>query len=660
MLAKKIAEAKTIVEKKPVSKLVAYVTTHNNEYPDLDSVRNHLKSKLPDYFLPHSIIPVKDLPRSDTGKIQRNHIQDYSWEKISVEHPESEFTEDDFFGASTEYVAPSSEYEKLLADIWCDVLAIEDISVHDNFVEVGGDSLLSIRILARINKAGLTIAPEDFFEFPTISQQAVCLEKAQANSILEGNPEGTFELIPIQKWFFQRIKNNQHHWNQNCLLRIDESLEYVALERTIQKLVLHHDVLRSVFVQSDGVLQQHVSVFDGSLPLELVDFSDLRNNGELEEAIDSCARNINASFDLTDGPLTNFLFIKTAKGQANRLLITLHHLLVDAQSWLLLIEDLTQCWESLNKQIDFKFSAKTSAFKLWSEKLVEYADSETISRELDFWVNNYSAESSSLPFDFQWTQDINVEETTQLVSSEHTFDDINLFCVNNDTDVQTLLIAALVLTLGEYSQSNHLLLDIEGHGREPLFEQVDVSRTLGWFTTVFPVVFDLALNPIGAEFFNHVRTTIKSVPNKGIGHGILRELSVIEALKQGQQPQVCFNYLGKTDSQSKSTSSSSVINMERMNFAQPRAANSSRAFVFEINCIANEDKLSVIWSFSDKIHTKKTVEMLSSKFMQNIDALLRLNTFVESKENDAQFDLSELDESELGSLSDLLDEMDDD
>lgn len=673
ILAVKLADLKPDDSVTTTSKLVACVTTKENRYPNLDSLRSHLKGKLPDYFVPQIFIPVKALPRTQIGKIERKDLQNYPWVQIedSTSEVESWDDDEDFFGSSMDYAAPSSDYEKLLAGIWCEVLGIEDISVHDNFVEVGGDSLLSIRILARINKAGLSIAPEDFFEYPTISQQAVCLESSQVNSIEQGVAEGTFNVIPIQQWFFARIKNAPEQWNQNCLLSAKQTLDYVSLERTIQKIMLQHDVLRSVFSCIDGTIKQHIAPFDGNIPLKSIDLtsSNYIGESELSAAIRIEAMQLNSSFELGNGPLIRFLFVQTPEGNDNKLLITVHHLLVDAQSWHVLLDDLSNCWEALSKDIDFKLSPKSSSFKLWSEKLTQYSDSDELKSELDYWRQQPDVKLKNLPLDFENPLEQNIEQTTQTVSLLSKLNNATLtaFCRKNNTDIQTVLIAALVNTLANYADTDTVLLDVEGHGREVLFDKIDVSRTIGWFTTVFPVVFKLTTfisneQPSDAKYFQSIKSTINAIPNKGIGHGVLREIAKVDALNKSQLAEVCFNYLGRVnDDTANSSDTSALIKREAMNIGQPRSPKASRAFIFEINCAVIDDKLTVTWSYSNKLHLTKTVEQLANSHIANIEEIVRLNIVEDqASHKGAFFDLADLDDSDLDTISDLLDNLDDD
>jgi len=664
-LAEKIAALKPDSHFTATPKLVACVTTKDQQYPNLDSLRDYLKSKLPAYFVPQTFIPVEKLPRTPIGKIERKDLQTYPWIHIDEPTSEAEPLDDgeDFFASSMDYAAPSSDYEKLLAGIWCDVLGIEDISVHDNFVEVGGDSLLSIRILARINKAGLSIAPEDFFEFPTISQQAMCLENVQANSVEQGVPEGTFNLIPIQHWFFARIKHAPEHWNHNCLLSTNQSLDYVSLERTIQKIMLQHDVLRSVFSDVDGVIKQHIAPFNGSIPLKFIDLSRFNNDNELLSKINTEAMLLNSSFKLETGPLIQFLFVKTSEGDNNKLLVTVHHLLVDAQSWHLLLEDLSNCWQAMSTNVDFKLSPKSTSFKLWSEKLHQYADSIELKSELDYWQQQSDLKLKKLPLDFENLPGQNIEQTatTVTLNSQLDIDMLTAFCHNNKTDVQTVLVAALVNTLATYSDTDSVLLDVEGHGRESLFEKIDISRTLGWFTSVFPVVFNTAERSLDSNYFHSIKSTISAIPKKGIGHGVLREIAKIDALNHSPLAEVCFNYLGKVNNVIGDKSSQVMLTREAMNIAQPRSPIASRAFVFEVNCAVIDDKLTVKWSFSSKLHLTETVEQLANNQIMNIEKIIDLDIIVnQSADNDEIFDLADMDDSDLDTISDLLDNLDND
>jgi aryl carrier-like protein len=191
------------------------------------------------------------------------------WQEAEIHE---QYQEDIFID---DFVAPSNDLETTLANIWSEVLGCGENSVNDNFLEVGGDSLLSIRILARINKAGLSIATEDVFEYPTIAEQAKVIKSADNHSYEKGSTTGAFSLIPIQSWLFERIKIDPQHWNQTLLLSASEHLDLLSLERALQKLLSQHDALRSVFDKNlEGKWQQTFMPLSSHLPLQIVNISN--------------------------------------------------------------------------------------------------------------------------------------------------------------------------------------------------------------------------------------------------------------------------------------------------------------------------------------------------------------------------------------------------
>jgi non-ribosomal peptide synthase protein (TIGR01720 family) len=221
------------------------------------------------------------------------------------------------------------------------------------------------------------------------------------------------------------------------------------------------------------------------------------------------------------------------------------------------------------------------------------------------------------------------------------------------------LISALVNTLAAYADTDTVLLDVEGHGRENLFDKIDVSRTIGWFTTVYPVAFKSIGRCLDAEYFQSIKSILTAIPGKGIGHGVLREIAKVEALNHAPLAEVCFNYLGKVNNVIGDKSKQGMLAREVMNIGQPRSPKARRAFVFEINCAVVDNKLTLKWSFSNKMHLVGTVEKLALDCIKNVTAIVNLKSVdTPISAEDELFELADIDESDLSAISDLLDNID--
>ena len=632
-------------------KLFACVSTVHKELIDTAELKALLQAKLPEHFVPQVFRQVQGLPRTSAGKIDRQQAPSFAWQDL----PEIQDDTFDIFGGS-EYVAPTNETEKLLASIWSDVLGTDNISIFDEFLEVGGDSLLSIRILSRISKTGLNIATEDFFAYPTIAGQAKAIISASQDSYDEGSTKGVFPLIPIQQWLFERVSPYPKQWNQSLLISTQETLDFESLERAWQKVLLQHDSLRSVFSKSDsGEWQQRYAPIKATLPLQHIDCCEVDENTQRALCKEYC-QELNQSMELHDGDLARLAFFETAPGSANVLAIVVHHLIIDAESWRILLEDLQQFWQEFAFGKTPSTNRKTTSFKHWANKLKDYAQSDALFDEIPFW--QAQASQLTIPYDFEACGEDNNEASCEVMSLVID-EEMSAFILHHlpkslHVSVKDILIFTLVTSLQNWLNTDEVVIDIEGHGREALFENVNISRTIGWFTTVFPVLFKRVPNGVLPSTILNVSKTLNDIPNNGIGHGLLRENRQDSDLKQQRHSPVCFNYLGQTESADTTSLENDFVVFEN-NIGQPRSPECLRAFALEVNAIIEQEKLHVDFSYSRNLHKADSISDLLNEYQQTLKTLLTIDsTAVSDDEDDDLFDLSDLGSSDIDAITKAL------
>ena len=446
-------------------RLVACVVPAVDCDVDVEILRQHVSQQLSDYMVPQIIVAADALPRTVAGKLDRRALQRID---ITAQHEQQ----------PSEFVEPSSDAEATLAVIWSEVLRLDEVSTNDNFFEVGGDSLLSIRILAKANRAGLRISPEKFFAHPTIAEQAIAAQPERKFQSEQGFVTGQAPLIPIQHWFFEYVTTEPQRWNQAPLYALSKPVQRVTLERTVQRLVNHHDVLRSCFIFDGGSLVQDFSAIPEEPPVQWIELSSMQKNAQIAE-IEVIADAEHGQFELTRGPLIKFLYFSTPQDNHDFLLIIAHHLVVDAVSWRLLIEDLTEILNSLELGTSVALPRKTTSLREWATRLSEHTESESVQDQATYWADLKA--NCELPLDFAHEPDENRFETaftvTKTLEPALTSALVNQVPKAFRTRINDALLAALVQTLSYWSKSDIIRFDLEGHGRESLFDDVDLSRT---------------------------------------------------------------------------------------------------------------------------------------------------------------------------------------
>ena len=516
------------------TRLVAYVVA-GAERPSAAELRDFLKRTLPDYMVPNAYVFLDELPTTPSGKIDTRRL------------PEPDF------GAETsgvEFVAPKNAKEKTLVEIWKQVLGLEKVGVRDNFFELGGDSILSIQVVARANQSGLKITPRQVFEHPTVEELAAIAEEGVAIRAEQGLVTGEVQLTPIQEWFFGLDLPHPEHWNQSLALKLEEPLDPAALEKAVRALVEHHDMLRARFRKQGASWSAEIPREIAPGGFRLVDLSRLEAN-EATKRLVLEASHAQGSCDLQEGPLFRVVYFRMPAGEGDTLLIVAHHLIIDGVSWRVLSEDLLTAYKQIAAGEKLRLPPKTTSFKYWAEKLAAFANSGELTAEVDYW--NEIGERArqievALPVDFPEGENLerhaaSVKVTLSEQETEALLREVPLVY---HTQIEHILLAALVRAHSRWTGGSKLLVEMESHGREDLFEDVNLSRTVGWFTATYPVLLEARGSWSEGELIKQIKEALSSIPRHGLGFGLLRfRREKPPKLEAFPDAAVGFNYLGQ-------------------------------------------------------------------------------------------------------------------
>jgi len=627
--------------------LVGYIVPQKNTEISWNKLREFLKGNLPDHMIPTSFVTIEKLPLTPSGKVDRQALPKPDADRQSLE---------------TNYVAPRTREEKILADIWCQLLNLEQVGIHDNFFELGGDSILNIQVVARANKVGLQFTHQQLFQHQTIAELARILGTVQTTQTEQGMVTGTVPLTPIQHCFFEQNLPNPHHWNQAVLLETRKSLEPALLVQVVQYLIQYHDALRLRFFQKEGTWQQYNADFDGVVPLTHFDLSGLPE-AEQRSAIEQAASSLQGSLNISQGPLLRVAQFHLGANQSNRLLIVIHHLAVDGVSWRILLEDFQTLYQQLQNNETLQLPEKTTSFRQWSESLQKYAQSEKIQQELDYWLKTLSrVENRSLPVDY--ASEENTEQSAQTISvtlsKQETETLLREVPAKYRTQINEILLTAFVQTFAQQLEIPNLLVNLEGHGREELMEGIDLSRTVGWFTSLCPVYLDVTGISDSAEAIKTVKEQLRQIPNNGMGYGLLRYLGndkVVEKLKALPQPEVSFNYLGQFD---QTLSESSIFQPARESKGSDRSLQGERSYLLNVNGLIVGEQFQLNWTYSQAIHKQTTIEKLAQSFIEVLRSLIKHCQSLDSVVyTPSDFPLAKLNQKQLDTLKTQFPELED-
>ncbi|MEM8778211.1 MAG: amino acid adenylation domain-containing protein [Cyanobacteria bacterium P01_G01_bin.49] len=587
--------------------LVAYIVPEKQFTQTTAELRGFLQDKLPSYMVPLTFIWLKALPLLPSGKVNRQELP----------APDSRA---DLTG---NFVEPRTTTEKTLAEIWVKTLKLEQVGIYNNFFELGGDSILSMQIIAKANQAGLQLTPRQFFEHQTIAELAtvaVTNKKIQAE---QGLVTGSVPLTPIQCWFFEQNFSQMYHWNQAVFLKVRQTLDLNVLTQAVKELLKHHDALRLRYSHQETGGQQIHSEVDEIVPLTYFDLSKM-SESEQKSAIATESTKLHGSLNLTQGPLLQVALFDLGSTKDQRLLIIVHHLVIDGVSWRIFIEDLETVYQQISQGKAIALPLKTSSFKHWAERLQEYVQSQLLPQELDYWLGQIPQQTVPLPVDFpDGDNTVVLAETVSItLSQQDTQALLQKVSATYQTQINDVLLTALVEAVAPWIGQRSLLIDLESHGREEIFDDIDLSRTLGWFSSIFPVFLDIrdATNIEAALKF--VKTQLRSIPNHGIGYGLLRYLGGEQATSLQERisnPEIRFNYLGQSD---QLFDDSSLFLPAQEFTGSQRSLQSHRNYLLDITGIVTEGQLKINWTYSKTIHDRATIEAIAESFRERLQEII--------------------------------------
>ncbi len=569
-------------------RLVAYLVP-KAERPSVESLRSHLQIKLPDYMVPAAFVVLEHFPLTSNGKLDRVALP-------APSGPRELLTQ--------AFVEPATAAETQLARIWAKVLKVDRVGVNDNFFALGGDSILSIHMIAQARKVGLSFTPRQLFEHQTIAQLAKIEGLGQATqSALNASTEN-IPLLPIQRWFFAQELQASHHWNQAFLLSVNERLEVPKLRRAVAALLAQHQALRLRFTKGASGWQQKVSALEVLETLECHDLNGFAN-GKLAQKILKLSESAQSRLNYEHGPLLRLVYADLGEDRPGRLLCVAHHLAVDGVSWNILLHDLEAAYHGAALEaVPTPFADAAALGELWSRSPAAMAEKTwwaqrlpgTITPLLEPNRSHTNTEGSATTLRFELT----VEETTTLLQKVP-----NVY----RTRIQDALLSAFLLACHRQLGRDQVWLHLEAHGREELFGSADLSRTVGWFTALFPL--GLTLPPESNDILavmRHVRDQLQSLPQNGAGYGFLRYADTSPL--PPSEIEIAFNFWGRLD---QLTAESTLFTLAPEATGPWHHFSAMRLHEHEIDCFIREEKFQLEWKYNaDRLATARVQPLVEA------------------------------------------------
>ncbi|TXS35025.1 non-ribosomal peptide synthetase, partial [Streptomyces sp. uw30] len=586
-----------------VRRLVAYVilcAPPAEETAEL--LRRAAAAVLPDYMVPSAFVPVDGFPLTLNGKLDTAALPAPSRSAGPAAQP------------------PRNPVEEKLAALFAEVLGLDTVGVHDSFFTLGGDSIVSMRLVSQARAAGLAISPRDVFERPTIAELAERADTAVPRAADAGAGTGAIPLTPILTWLTEQ-GGPFRALSQARFLRTPPGMDLDGLHRTVQAVLDRHDLLRSTFARAeDGSWRFEAARVGSARAVDCVRRIDAErlDHTAIGTLVPEAMAELVAELDPAAGAMARFLWFDPGRGREGRLLVVLHHLVTDAASWGVLVADLAAAWEGRD------LSPVGTSFRAWAQALRDLAPGRA--GELAFWKGMLDRAEQPLgvgPLD-------PARDTRATIRRHWTTLGPDITAPLTAASVQEVLLTALALAVPDWrsapdtsvSPDPSVLIALEGHGREEhLLPGADLSSTLGWFTTVFPV----RLDPGATDHVRRIGDQLAAVPDKGIGYGLLRHLAPDTAARLSPlpEPQIQFNYLGRMTMGERRETAVFTSAPETGAMGSGADPDMPAPYALVVDAVITGTELSVCWQWPQRLFAEPEIRRLAGLWTMSLERLLK-------------------------------------
>jgi amino acid adenylation domain-containing protein/non-ribosomal peptide synthase protein (TIGR01720 family) len=595
-----IAQAVVVArEDSPGSRqLAAYlVIAAGVEKPNVSDLRAYLKEKLPEYMVPAVFTFLPAMPLTPNGKVDRRALP-----------------APDRSAAVRDYVAPRDEKERFFCELWQELLGLPRVGTNDDFFELGGDSLLVIRVVTKANKVALGITTKQAFQHRTVAELAAVAGTTEI--LAEQEPmAGPLPWTPAQLHFLEQRHPNPDFHTIGMLFRPKGGdLRFHLFQRAMEHVMRHHDSLRVRLAGEGKAGFLTIDPPGAPVNLLLVDLSVLPEETRIP-AMSDAVQQLVISCRMSAGNLVRTAVFNFEPGRVRTLHITAHYITADINSWQILLDDLDTAYRHLEAGEPIAVPRKTTSARQWAARLAERAKPGGMpQQELDYWLAQAPLQPPRFPLDHEqgpndWISadveaaELDLEETRILLQQVPRFLGVQ---------IDAVLVAAVLSAFESWIGSRSLPVFMLGHGREALYDDMDLSRTVGWFNTIYPMLLDMGPNPDLIASVRELNRQLRRVPHGGMGFGLLRYLSsdpdVVSHLSQALEPQVFFNYLGPDNARE----------LGRLTKVQVfggfhQDLGTKRLCPITVGIPVVDDKLVVKWEYNLNLHKTETIRPLAQR-----------------------------------------------
>jgi amino acid adenylation domain-containing protein/non-ribosomal peptide synthase protein (TIGR01720 family) len=617
-----------VIAKKDASRdkaIYAYVVCDAKEYRKLNmsEIREEIRKKLPDYMVPAYMMQIEEIPVTMNGKLDKKSLPDIKEELME------------------EYIAPRNEKEKIICDVFEQILGRDKIGINESFFNLGGDSIKAIRVVSKVRNMGYKVTVKDVMGQKTASLIAKQLKKVVGTEYEQGEITGEILDTPIVKWFKEKNLSKSSHFNQAIMVKVEKTHK-TEMKKSIEAVIKYHDILRAVYKEE----RLKITATDKAELYSYQEYNVASMMGqELEQYLEKKCNEIQSDIDLINGPLVKIALFIT--GKEDHLLLCIHHLVIDGVSWRILLEDLESAYEQSLEGKDIQLPQKTASYKMWAELIGEYAISNKIKEEIGYWEEIKEKMKQGMILT-QKNEPYQIKSERMLLDKENTALLTHEAGKSYGTEINDLLLSALVIAVNKLTGQKYLSLELEGHGREKLHKDIDIDRTIGWFTSIYPVVLELDKDI--RETIITTKEMLRRVPNHGMSYGVLKYISQsVDAVEVN----LSFNYLGEiTEGREENKG---LIAMSEYWVGEERSGENDLGIPIMIDGQISNGQLAFMFTYDSGKFEKDYIRLLADEYENTLKEVVRYCTSSKEKIKTASdFDKVKLSQKTFSKIESLL------
>jgi amino acid adenylation domain-containing protein/non-ribosomal peptide synthase protein (TIGR01720 family) len=619
------------------ARLVAYVVPETDRSADPAELRAWLTERVPRYMVPDDFVELSSLPLTPNGKVDRAELA-----QMGQSHRRSAGT------------PPQGTVEEALASIWTAVLGLNRVDREDNFFEIGGDSILGLRVVRRARRHGIGLAPADLVHHPTIAELAIAVSVDVADSPTGFGAAARAPLTPIMRWFFELDLPEPDHWNQAVVVEMREPVDTEAIGVCLEHVLSSYDAFRMRYSRTRDGWRCVLATDDVVVEISHLDLSPLPEEARSAAIADETAA-AQQGLDLGRGPLARALLTTGATDGTARLLIVAHHLAVDAVSWQIILDDLVESYDAIAGGRGMAPAQPAADFAQWAAALDELASSGGGRAGLDHWKAVVSRPRIALPRDGDALASLDSLSELPTALAPASTSDLVAALRGNGVSIEHALLSVFVHALGEWCGSGTFVVDVEAHGRGDVIEGLDVSGSVGWFTALYPVALEVDADAALSTTARSTLASMRAVPAGGVTFGLLRYADAGSGLAEAetQRREILFNYLGR---RTRNLSAEVGWTTATVPMRSSTSRTGTRPYLMELHAAIEDDVLQLDFVYSTSVHETTTIARLAGRTVGLLEEVGagRHNPFAAPMEVPAAFPNAGLDADDLRRLTERL------